>query len=301
MLKTAFGRGYRLLGNWTVRRHEAAVAPVGLLKYGSRGKPPPTNFPAAVTRPRWPIGRAQPLRDLVSAWRVVTLTGPGGIGKTTLALKVARGLLAEFDDGGWFVELASLSDPDLVPSTVASVLGLKISGETISAESVARAIGGQHLLLVLDNCEHVIDAVANLTEMLVRWCPRTTILATSREVLRIDGEYVYRVPPLEVPAAEAEEPDHILGHSAVELFIARTQALESDFVPRAEEPADDRRDLPAPRRHTAGHRVRRGARRHAWHSAGGHRPARSLRAVDWRTPYRAAAASDAAGDARLEP
>ena len=165
----------------------------------------------------------------------MTLTGPGGIGKTTLALEVARGLLGDFDGGGWFVELASLSDPDLVPSAVASVLGLKLSGGTISAESVARAVGEQHLLLVLDNCEHVIDAVANLTEVLVRRCPRTTILATSREVLRIDGEYVYRVPPLEVPAAEAVEPDHILGHSAVELFIARTQALESDFSPRAED------------------------------------------------------------------
>ncbi len=91
------------------------------------------------------IGRsatAQRLRDLVSAWRVVTVTGPGGIGKTALALNVASGLLAEFDDGGWLVELASLSDPELVPSAVASALGLNISGEkTISADAVAHAIG----------------------------------------------------------------------------------------------------------------------------------------------------------------
>src|SRR6202000_2194340 len=88
---------------------------------------------------------------------------------------------------GWLVELASLYDPSLVPSAVAGTLGLEHAGE-ISAESVARAVGGRHLMLVLDNCEHVIDAVAHLAETLTRLCPRTTIVATSREVLRIDGE-----------------------------------------------------------------------------------------------------------------
>jgi hypothetical protein len=90
----------------------------------------------------------------------LTLTGHGGIGKTSLAIKAVRYLLPDFEDGGWLVELASLSDPGLVPSTVASTLGLKLAGE-ISAESVARAVGGSHLVLVLDNREHVIDAVAN--------------------------------------------------------------------------------------------------------------------------------------------
>src|ERR1700733_11148216 len=130
------------------------------------------------------IGRAaatRHVRDLASAYRVVTLTGPGGIGKTSLAIEASRGLFADFDGGGWFVELASLSNPDLVPSTVASALGLKLSGE-ISAESIARAVGAKHLLLVLDNCEHVIDAAANLAERFARLCPHTSILVTSREI-----------------------------------------------------------------------------------------------------------------------
>ena len=265
------------------------------------GNSPVTNFPAPVTRLIGRTAAVARLRDLVSAYRVVTLTGPGGIGKTSLALKAARGVVGEFADGGWLVELASLSDPALVPSAVAGVLGLKLSGGGDFRRSRrASRSADSNLLLVLDNCEHVIDAVANLTEMLVRRCPRVTILATSREILRIDGEYVYRVPPLEVPAAEQTEPDHILGHSAVELFIARTQALDADFSPHAE-------DLPAiaaicrqPRRHPARHRVRRGARRHAWDSTGRLRPGRSLRTADRRTPDSAAAASHAARDARLE-
>src|SRR5260370_35779274 len=109
------------------------------------------------------------LRDLVSAYPVVPLTGPGGIGTTLLGIKAVRYLLPDFEDGGWIVELASLSDPGLVPSTVASTLGLKLAGE-ISAESVARAVGGRHLLLGLDNCAHVMDAVPTLASTLPRLC-----------------------------------------------------------------------------------------------------------------------------------
>lgn len=234
LLKTESRRGYRLLGDWTVRRHDAAKPPVGPRQIRVTGESPATNFPATVTRlvGRW--AAVQRLQDLVSAYRVVTLTGPGGIGKTTLALKVARRVLGEFDDGGWLVELASLTDPHLVPSAVAGVLGLRLGSNIISAEAVARAIAGRNLLLVLDNCEHVIDAAAILAEMLVRLCPRTTVLATSREVFRIEGEYAYRVPPLEVPAIEQVEPDQILGHSAPELFVARAKELGSDFSPLPE-------------------------------------------------------------------
>jgi DNA-binding winged helix-turn-helix (wHTH) protein len=234
LLKTASGRGYRLLGNWMPQHREGTAARVDSPPTRTSGAPPANNFPPLIARLIGRAAAAQFVRDLVSAYRVVTLTGPGGIGKTSLAIKAVRYLLPDFEDGGWIVELASLSDPGLVPSMVASTLGLKLGGE-ISAESVARAVGGRHLLLVLDNCEHVIDAVANLAETFTRLCPRATIVATSREVLRIDGESVYRVPPLDVPALGQAAPDYIMQYSAVELFIARTKALNAGFSPHAED------------------------------------------------------------------
>src|SRR5258708_7097559 len=117
---------------------------------------------------------------------------------------------------------------------VAGVLGLKLGGDKISPESVARAIGGRKLLLVLDNCEHVIDASARLAEAVLRQCPATSIAATSREVLRIEGEHVYRVPPLDVPNEYQEESDIVLRYGAVQLFITRARALDSEFSPHGE-------------------------------------------------------------------
>ncbi len=115
---------------------------------------------------------------------------------------------------------------------VASVLGLRLHDDEITSESVATAIGGRKSLLVLDNCEHVIDAAAGLAETIVRRCPGTTILATSRELLRIEGENIYRVPALDVPPRSRQASKDILQHSAVQLFTARTQGLNSDFSPQ---------------------------------------------------------------------
>src|ERR1700688_2293573 len=234
MLKTVSGRGYRLVGDWASRQERTSSADsIDLEPVPSPAEPFQPNLPTATSEL---VGRTiavQHLRGLLSAYRLVTLTGPGGIGKTRLALEVARGLFPSFQGDIRLVELASLSDPALVPSAVAGGLGLKLAGGEISVESVARAIGAQKLLLVLDNCEHVIDAAARLAETIVRRCPRTTILATSREILKIEGEHVYRVSPLDVPP-QHEEPGNMLGHSAVQLFIATTRALQSDFSPDGE-------------------------------------------------------------------
>lgn len=245
MLKTESGRGYRLLGDWSIR-HYRPTAPSIITFPQSRGavpspplreakEAPAGNLPALITDL---IGRSAALpliRELLSAYRLVTLTGAGGIGKSTLAIHAARDLLPEFTDGGWLVELASLSDPSLVPSAVTGVLGLNLGGGDVSAVAIARAISDRNLLLIIDNCEHVIDAAAGLAEALLNLCPRVTILATSREVLRISGESVYRVSPLDVPAAEEYEPDQILDRSAVELFLTRTKQAGFDSDLRTEE------------------------------------------------------------------
>jgi predicted ATPase/DNA-binding winged helix-turn-helix (wHTH) protein len=234
LLKTEFGRGYRLIGDWTVRHRDETKPSVRVPRTRATGEAPATNnFPAAITRLVGRSAAVQVLQDLISAYRIVTLTGPGGIGKTALALEAARHVLNEFRDGGWFVELASLSDPGLVPSAVAGVLGLRLGSNTTSPEAVARAIAGKKLLLLLDNCEHVIGATATLADAFVRLCPHITILATSREAFRIEGEHTYRVTALEVPADDQADPDQILSHSAPALFIARAKEFDSSFSPDA--------------------------------------------------------------------
>jgi non-specific serine/threonine protein kinase len=194
MLETAIGRGYRLLGNWALQSSWAPPAPAEHHPTEELFGPIHTNLPISGSDL---IGRGvatRQLRDLLSAYRVVTLTGAAGIGKTSLALEVARRVHPTFDGDCLLVELVSLSEPGLVPSAVARVLNLKLGGEEISAESIARAIGRRKTLLILDNCEHVIDAAAILADTLLRMCPQVTILATSREALSIAGEYTYRVP-----------------------------------------------------------------------------------------------------------
>ncbi len=233
LLRTESRRGYRLLGEWTLRQEDAAKPSTDLRRTWTNVEGPATNIPPTVTPL---VGRSAAIRKLqalVSAYRIVTLTGPGGIGKTALALEAARQVLGTFADGVWLVELSSLSDHDLVPSAVAGVLGLRLGSSTISPEAVARAVIGKRLLLILDNCEHVIDAAAKMSEALVRLCPHLTVMTTSREVLRVEGEHAYRVAPLEVPATEQLDPAEILAHSAPQLFIARAKELAADFSPDA--------------------------------------------------------------------
>ncbi len=232
MLQTVSGRGYRLLGNWIARGDRARVDPIDLAPISIQVPPVQSNLPMASTDL---IGRAavvQRVRDLLSLHRMVTLTGPGGIGKTSLAIEIARTLLPEFGGNVQLVELASISDAALVTAAVANVIGL--GANEISPEALARAIDGRRLLLVIDNCEHVINTVASLAEAMLRMCPSASVLATSRELIRIEGEYVHRVTPLDVPAPNPDDPNGVAGHSAVQLFIARASALGTDFASHGE-------------------------------------------------------------------
>src|SRR5580704_6577897 len=192
---------------------------------------PPTNLPEPVSEL---IGRDVEVEEIVglaSAHRLVTLTGAGGIGKTRLGLEVARRLLPRFVDGVWVIELAPLSDPDLVAATVATALGLDLADNVVSHERVANALATKQLLLVLDNCEHLVGAAASMAEALLRANPEARVMATSREPLRAEGECLCRVPSLAVPTEGSRDAEDLLRYGAVRLFVARARAAEPQFSP----------------------------------------------------------------------
>src|SRR3984885_2311785 len=180
------------------------------------------------------VGREPELsqvRSLAGSSRLVTLTGAGGCGKTRLALQVAAELLDTARDGVWFVGLAHLTEAEAIPEAIAAVLGLADQrGQRPLLESLIDALREQDTLILLDNCEHVIDGAAKLCGQLVRECPGLRILATSREPLGIDGEHVYRVPSLSLPRPEADAADEVGASDAVQLFVERAQAHGPGFV-----------------------------------------------------------------------
>jgi len=181
----------------------------------------PNNLPIQLTSF---IGRAREVaevKQLLTSNRLITLTGVGGTGKTRLALQVAADVLEDFTHGVWVVELADLTDPALVPLTLASVLGISQLTERRLLDILVDAIRSRQLLLVFDNCEHLLSACAELADTLLRSCPEVRILTTSREGLRIGGEILYPVPPLPVPIAPLPPPEKLLQYDAVRLFIER--------------------------------------------------------------------------------
>src|SRR5262245_4576769 len=182
-----------------------------------------TNLPAQVSSF---IGREAELaevRHLVTTCRLVTLTGSGGVGKTRLGLQAVAGLAEGIGEGGWFADLAPLGDPDLVAATVAHALGIREDPGRPFTGTLIDAVGQRRLLLVLDNCEHVIGACAKLADALLRGCQNLALLATSREPLGIDGERVYRVPSLGV-SAEGADAGAIWASEAVRLLADRAAA-----------------------------------------------------------------------------
>ena len=190
----------------------------------------PNNLPQQLTRF---IGREQALADLdslLAKTRFLTLTGSGGCGKTRLSLQVAADALERFSDGAWLVELAPISDPALVPQTVATILGLKEEAGKPISQTLMDHLADKQLLLILDNCEHLLDACAKLVDLLLRHCPQLTILASSREGLGIDGEQAYRVPSLSLPdPKQALTPTTIAPFEAVQLFVDRARLARPDF------------------------------------------------------------------------
>jgi predicted ATPase/DNA-binding CsgD family transcriptional regulator len=189
-------------------------------------RPGAGNLPAELTSF---VGRRRELREAkrrLSVARLLTLTGAGGVGKTRLALRIAAGARRAFTDGVWLVELAELRDPRLLVNTVATALGLHdmVDPETGLAEFVE----DKNLLLVLDNCEHLVDECAVLTTKLLAGSRKMRVLATSRQALRAEGEHILQVEPMQVPSGRDESTD------AVTLFVERAAAVVPDFKPSAD-------------------------------------------------------------------
>jgi predicted ATPase/class 3 adenylate cyclase len=190
----------------------------------------PGNLPLQLTSF---VGRADDLDDVAEALtlaRVVTLTGVGGVGKTRLALQVAAEVLPRHPDGAWLIELGPVEEPDAVVEAVAATLGIQQHPGRSLAQSVVETLRTKRLLLVVDNCEHVLDASAELVDSIVRICPDVTVLATSREALDVSGERAKRVRSLPVPRSERVDLELVAASPAVQLFVDRAREVRDGFV-----------------------------------------------------------------------
>jgi predicted ATPase/DNA-binding winged helix-turn-helix (wHTH) protein len=213
---TANGRGYRFIGRVESFEPDSGAAPAAAT--------PKHNLPVQTTHV---VGRADDvltLSDRLTRHRLVTISGTGGVGKTTVAVSLAAEMLTRFTDGVWFVDLAPLRDASLVSKAMADVVGL-----TAHCDNVAGALNtfmsSRRVLIVLDNCEHLIGSVAALVDQLIQHTDYVHILATSREPLCVKGEQVYRLPALEVPADSGTlGGSEALRYSGIELFLERAAA-----------------------------------------------------------------------------
>ncbi len=190
----------------------------------------PNNLPSLLSAF---VGRDQELdeiRSLARSSRLLTLTGAGGSGKTRLALQAAAELVDGATDGAWLVELAPVTSDDKIPVAVSAVLGLAGQVGDSAADALIDALACQDALILLDNCEHVIEAAAKFCDAAMRQCPRIRIIATSREPLGIDGERVYRVPSLSLPPADAQAATDLAEFDAVRLFAERAKAHDPEFA-----------------------------------------------------------------------
>ena len=199
----------------------------------------PNNLPIQLTSF---IGREKETKELIGLLgrvRLLTLTGTGGAGKTRLSLHIAADVIDGFEHGAWFVDLAPVSDPALVPQTVMNGLDLREEARRAPVDVLADFLRAKELLLVLDNCEHLIQACAQLARHLLTQCPHLKVLATSREALAVPGENIYQVPALSFPDPQRLPPlESLSQYDAVRLFIERATAVQPEFaVTNANAPA----------------------------------------------------------------
>jgi predicted ATPase/DNA-binding winged helix-turn-helix (wHTH) protein len=229
IIRTDTGRGYRLAAE--VREASvneetlASTAPVAI----RASKTSATNIPLPISSL---VGRERELRDLqrlVLEHRLVTLTGPGGMGKTRLALEAARHVLQRFADGVWLIKLESLAESALVPNAMGRALGIELGGDQSGADQLVAALHRKQMLLVLDNCEHVVEMVAATVETLLGNAPALHVLATSQEPLAAEGEWVYPVSSLRVPQIDDGSAAEIGKYDSVQLFTDRARAADPTF------------------------------------------------------------------------
>jgi predicted ATPase/DNA-binding winged helix-turn-helix (wHTH) protein len=234
-LETVSGKGYRF------------IAPVKRLSFDQRQ--PSYEVPASadslqnVRRHNLPaeltsfVGRRKELtglRRLLTGSRLLSLTGDGGVGKTRLAVRLVSELVREASEGVWLIDLAPLTTPALIAQTIATVIGVRESAHRSVRQALVEYLRHREVLLILDTCEHLIDACAELVEVLLREAPRLRIVATSREALGVAGEAVFRVPSLSVPSTSAPlSADALRASEATQLFVERATAIDPDFTPSA--------------------------------------------------------------------
>ncbi len=191
----------------------------------------PNNLPVQVTSFRGRERDLEEVKSLLAKHRLLTLFGAGGVGKTRLAVQAGADLLEQHPDGVWFADLAPISNERLVPSVVAKTLGMHQAEDRPVDEAISAWLRDKRLLLILDNCEHLLAAIAPLADAILRGCPNVSILATSRQALGITGEVVHRLPSLSLPETQSDlTAQDAMGYGAIALFVDRAQASDTRFV-----------------------------------------------------------------------
>jgi predicted ATPase/DNA-binding winged helix-turn-helix (wHTH) protein len=234
LIQTVPGRGYRFAGVLESQKAAETGAPAGeAAEVQTAQAPAPPGLRAALpAEPARLIGRETELAELQSSLRqnrLVTITGPGGIGKTRLAVALGNAMLAQFPGGARLIDLAPLTDATLVEGAAAAALGIRLDAGSDPVERIGAALAGEPVLLLFDNCEHLLDGVAPLVAALLATCEAVCVLATSQEPLRIEGEVTYRLDPLALPPSAATRVRELAQFGAVHLFVRRVEAVDRRF------------------------------------------------------------------------